>query len=69
MPLSQNECSFKTFQSYENDIDLHENEPVGGIHFHVNDLHVHGLVLRQRHLGNDLSTLILAVNVNVNVNR
>ena len=22
--------------SYENDFDLHENEPVGGTHFHMN---------------------------------
>ena len=22
--------------SYENEFDLHENEPVGGIHFHMN---------------------------------
>ena len=32
MPLFQNESSCKTL------IDLHENEPVGGTHYHMNGL-------------------------------
>jgi len=27
---------FKLNLSYENEFDLHENEPVGGTHFHMN---------------------------------
>jgi len=33
--------------SYENEFDLHENEHVGGTHFHMNGF-VRRLVLRQR---------------------
>jgi len=32
---------------YENDFDLHENEPVGGTHFHMNGFTLR-LVLTQR---------------------
>ena len=34
--------------SHENEFDLHENEHVGGIHFHMN-VFVRRLVLTQRH--------------------
>ena len=33
--------------SYENEFDLHENEPVGGTHFHMNGF-ARRLVLKQR---------------------
>ena len=33
--------------SYENEFDLHENEPVGGAHFHMNGF-TRRLVLTQR---------------------
>ena len=33
--------------SYESEIDLHENEPVGGTHFHMNSF-ARRLVLTQR---------------------
>ena len=34
--------------SYENDFDLHENEPLGGYHFHKNGFALR-LVSKQRH--------------------
>ena len=34
-------------QSNENEFDLHENEPVGGTHFHLNGFGLR-LVLKQR---------------------
>ena len=37
-------------RSYENEFDLHENESVGGTHFHMNGLALR-LVLKQRHKG------------------
>ena len=49
MPLFQNESTCQTI-SYENDFDLHENEPVGGTNFHKNGFAL-GLVLKQRHKG------------------
>ena len=36
--------------SYENEFNLHENEPVGGAHFHMNGFALR-LVLKQRHKG------------------
>jgi len=36
--------------SYENEFDLHENEPAGGIHFHMNGF-ARRLVLTQRQKG------------------
>ena len=36
--------------SYENEFDLHENEPVGGTHFHMNGFALR-LVLKQRQKG------------------
>ena len=41
VPLFQSE-------SYENDFDLHENEPEGGTHFHMNGFTLR-LVLISRH--------------------
>ena len=35
-------------RSYKNEIDLHENEPVGGTHFHMNGFALR-LDLKQRH--------------------
>ena len=34
MPLFQSKSKFKNLS--ENEFDLHENEPVGGTHFHMN---------------------------------
>ena len=45
MPLFQNE-SYENI-SYENMFDLHENEPVGGLHFYINGF-ARRLVLAQR---------------------
>ena len=36
--------------SYENEFDLHENEPVGGTHFHMNGFALR-LVLKRRQKG------------------
>ena len=44
MPLFQNEFKSETI---ENEFDLHENEPVGGTHFHMNGFALR-LVLKQR---------------------
>jgi len=37
--------------SYEDDFDLHKNEHVGGIHFHMNDV-ARRLVLIQKQTAN-----------------
>ena len=42
--------------SCDNDFDLHENEPVGGTHFHMNGF-TRRLVLTQRQLDNGLYTI------------
>ena len=46
MPLFHNESKCEN-QCYENKIDLHETEPVGGTHFHTNGFALR-LVLTQR---------------------
>ena len=54
VPLFQNESKCKT-RSNENEFDLHENELVGGTHFHMNGFALR-LVLtrRQKGLGHGL---------------
>lgn len=36
LPLFRNESFCKTLQNYESELDLHENEPAGETHFHMN---------------------------------
>ena len=47
MPLFQNESKYETF-FYENDFDLHENDPACRTHFHMKGF-ARRLVLKQRH--------------------
>ena len=49
MPLFQNESKVRNL-TYEREFDLHENEPVGGTHFHMNGFALR-LVLKQRQKG------------------
>ena len=46
VPLFPNQSLCKTFKSQENEFDLHENEPVGRTHFHMNGF-AHRFILTQ----------------------
>ena len=47
-------------RSYKNEFDLHENEPVGGTHFHMNGFALR-LDLKQRHKGTRKWPIVLGL--------